>query len=54
MPSHQEIQTVLQDAVYCSECGTQYTERMLEQLEEIGIAYCVYCGKGYKSVKAEV
>ncbi|GAH91157.1 unnamed protein product, partial [marine sediment metagenome] len=41
--------TVLPDAVYCSECGIQYTERMLEQLKESGIAYCVYCGKGYKS-----
>ena len=54
VPSRKEIQTVLQDAVYCSECGTQYTERMLEQLKESGIAYCVYCGKGYKSTKAEV
>jgi len=52
VPSHQEIQTVLQDAVYCSECGTQYTERMLEQLKENGTAYCVYFGKRYKSFKA--
>ncbi len=54
VPSHKEIQIILPDAVYCSECGSQYTERMLEQLREIGTAYCVFCGKGYKSTKAEV
>ncbi|MBY9016770.1 MAG: hypothetical protein KGD68_13855 [Candidatus Lokiarchaeota archaeon] len=53
-PMQKEIQIVLPDAVFCSECGSQYTERMLEQLREIGIAYCVYCGKGYKSTKVEV
>ena len=53
VPSHKEIQIILPDAVYCSECGSQYTERMLEQLKQNGIAYCVYCGKGYKSTKAE-
>jgi len=54
VPSQKEIQIVLPDAVYCSECGSQYTERMFEQLKENGIAYCVYCGKGYKSTKVEV
>ena len=50
-PMLKEIQTVQPNAVYCSECGSQYTERMLEQLAENGIAFCVYCGKGYKSTK---
>jgi len=49
-----KIQTVQPDAVYCSECGSQYTERMLEQLAENGIAFCVYCGKGYKSNTIEI
>lgn len=48
-PVLKEIQTVQPNAVYCSECGSQYTERMLEQLAENGIAFCVYCGKGYKA-----
>ena len=51
VPSQKEIQIVLPDAVYCSECGSQYTDRMLGQLKDNGIAYCVYCGKGYKSTK---
>ena len=54
VPSQKEIQIIQPDAVFCSECGTQYTERMLEQLKGNGIAYCVYCGKGYKSTEVEV
>ena len=54
VPSQKEIQIIQPDAVFCSECGTQYTERMIEQLKQNGIAYCVYCGKGYKSTEVEV
>jgi hypothetical protein len=53
-PPQKEIQIVQPDAVFCSECGSQYTERMLEQLSENGTAYCVFCGIGYKSTKVEV
>lgn len=53
-PMQKEIQIVQPDAVFCSECGSQYTERMFEQLRENGTAYCVFCGKGYKSTKVEV
>jgi len=53
-PQQKEIQIVQPDAVFCSECGSQYTERMLEQLGENGTAYCVFCGKGYKSTEVEV
>jgi hypothetical protein len=52
-PMQKEIQIVQPDAVFCSECGSQYTERMLEQLSENGTAYCVFCGKGYKSTEVE-
>jgi len=48
-PVLKEIQAVQPNALYCSECGSQYTEKMLEQLAETGIAFCVYCGKGYKA-----
>ena len=50
-PALKEVETVQPNAVYCSECGSQYTEKMLEQLAENGTAFCVYCGKGYKSNK---
>jgi hypothetical protein len=48
-PVLKQVETVQPNAVYCSECGSQYTEKMLEQLAENGIAFCVYCGKGYKA-----
>jgi hypothetical protein len=54
IPAQAEIQIVQPDAIFCSECGTEYTERMLEQLRVNGIAYCVYCGKGYKSTEVKV
>ena len=50
-PMQKEVEIVQPNAVYCSECGSQYTERMLEQLAENRFAFCVYCGKGYKSTK---
>ena len=50
-PVLKQVETIQPNAVYCSECGSQYTEKMLEQLAETGIAFCVYCGKGYKSTK---
>ena len=53
-PMQKEIQIVQLGAVFCSECGSQYNERMLEQFRENGTAYCVFCGKGYKSIKVEV
>jgi hypothetical protein len=48
-PMQKEIQILQPNAVFCSECGSQYNENMLVQLKENGIAYCVFCGKGYKS-----
>jgi hypothetical protein len=54
LPFQKEIQIVQPDAIFCSECGTQYSERMIEQLKLNGIAYCVYCGKGYKSTEIKV
>ena len=50
-PVLKQVEAVQPNAVYCSECGSQYIEKMLEQLAEKGIAFCVYCGKGYKSTK---
>jgi putative hemolysin len=42
------------NAAYCSECGGEFTSKMHEQLAERGVAFCVHCGKGYKSKLIEV
>lgn len=44
-----ELQLINPNAAYCSECGTQFSEKMLQQLSENGIVFCINCGKGYKS-----
>jgi hypothetical protein len=44
-----ELQLINPNAAYCSECGAQFSEKMLQQLSENGIVYCVNCGKGFKS-----
>lgn len=35
-------------AAHCTACGSQFSERMQQQLVERGIAYCALCGKGFK------
>jgi hypothetical protein len=44
-----ELQIINPHAAYCSECGSEFSEKMLQQLSENGLVYCVNCGKGYKS-----
>ena len=40
--------------LYCSECGSEITDTMSQQLDMSGIAYCAHCGKGYKSGFIEI
>jgi hypothetical protein len=53
-PIVKKIVMIQPDAAYCSECGNQFTEQMQQKLSENGEAFCVYCGKGYKSNVIEV
>lgn len=48
-PVVSELKVINPNASYCSECGSQFSERMLRQLSENGVVFCVHCGKGYKS-----
>ncbi|TFG16918.1 MAG: hypothetical protein EU531_04905 [Promethearchaeota archaeon] len=48
-PIPSELQMINPNAAYCSECGSPLSEKMLHQLSENGVVYCVNCGKGYKS-----
>jgi predicted Zn-ribbon and HTH transcriptional regulator len=48
-PISSELQIINPNAAFCSECGFQFSEKMLQQLSENGLLYCVNCGKGYKS-----
>jgi DNA-directed RNA polymerase subunit RPC12/RpoP len=48
-PIVSELKVINPNASYCSECGSHFSERMLRQLSENGVVFCVHCGKGYKS-----
>jgi len=48
-PKQSELRIINPNAIYCSECGSQFTSKMQQQLSENGIVYCVNCGKGYKT-----
>ncbi|MHA1194202.1 MAG: hypothetical protein ACTSP9_18280, partial [Promethearchaeota archaeon] len=52
-PVIKQISPIQPDAAYCSECGNQITEQMQQKLHENGNVFCVYCGKGYKSIVLE-
>jgi hypothetical protein len=49
-----EYQLLQQNAMFCSDCGNKFTERMIEQISQNGAAFCVNCGKGYRLHEIEV
>ncbi len=53
-PVIKQVSPIQPDAAYCSECGNQITEQMQQKLHENGNVFCVYCGKGYKSIVLEI
>jgi hypothetical protein len=44
-----ELQEINPNATYCSQCGSEFSEKMLQQLYQNGIVFCANCGKGYKA-----
>ena len=49
--SHLHIQS---DAVFCTECGTKYTDLMIKTLSNKGSAFCVHCGNGLQANPIEI
>ena len=39
---------------YCSECGSEISEGVIQQLATKGVAFCPHCGKGFKSNFIEI
>jgi len=46
-PPKKHVNTVRPEATYCSECGLRFTEKMIQQLNDKGHTFCVYCGNGF-------
>ncbi len=48
------VQYVYSGAMYCTECGSPFSEAMIHQINTKGMAFCVHCGKGLKLASMEV
>ena len=44
-----ELQEINPNAAFCSQCGSQFSEKMLQEFYENRVIYCANCGKGYKA-----
>ncbi|MHA1149228.1 MAG: hypothetical protein ACTSR8_13395 [Promethearchaeota archaeon] len=43
-----ELTAMKEVPIYCPDCGVKLTPRMVELIKSNEIAYCSFCGKGFK------
>jgi len=55
IPVQRTYQTVHPEVAFCSECGSQFSESMVQTLSSRGFVYCIHCGNGFQvnSMKIE-
>jgi hypothetical protein len=44
VPIQKAPQVVHSNVTFCSECGSKFTDTMLQSLSDTGVAYCIHCG----------
>ncbi|MFW9818578.1 MAG: hypothetical protein ACFFE5_03125 [Candidatus Thorarchaeota archaeon] len=44
VPIQKTSQIIRPEVTFCSECGSKFTDTMLQSLSETGVAYCIHCG----------
>jgi hypothetical protein len=44
IPIQKSEQVVHAEVAYCSECGNEFTDSMIQSLSQRGVAYCIHCG----------
>ena len=49
IPVQRAYQNVHPDVAFCSECGSKFSDSMVQTLSSKGFVYCIHCGKGFKS-----
>lgn len=42
-------QTIKPDVAFCSECGSKFSESMVQTFSNNGFVHCIHCGKGFQS-----
>ena len=54
-PVQRTYQTVQSDVGFCSECGSPFSDSMVQTLSNKGFVFCIRCGHGFQanSVKIE-
>ncbi|MFW9876961.1 MAG: hypothetical protein ACFFG0_28030 [Candidatus Thorarchaeota archaeon] len=49
IPVQRTYQTVQSDVAFCSECGSKFSDSMIQTLTNKGFVYCIHCGKGFQA-----
>lgn len=48
-PIQKTYQTVHSDISFCSECGSPFSDTMIQTLSNKGFVYCIRCGHGFQA-----
>ena len=48
-PIQKTYQPVHPDVAFCSECGSSFSNSMIQTLSNKGFVYCIHCGKGFQA-----
>jgi hypothetical protein len=49
IPTQETYQPVNPEVTFCSECGSKFSESMIQTLSSKGFVYCIHCGKGFQT-----
>ncbi len=53
-PVQKNYQQIEPDAIFCTECGSKYTDSMMHTLSNNESVFCIHCGKGFQSNPIEI
>ncbi|MHA2009159.1 MAG: hypothetical protein ACXABO_16295 [Promethearchaeota archaeon] len=54
VPVQKNYQYIQLDAMFCTECGSKFTDTMMDTLSNKESVFCVHCGKGFQSNPIEI
>lgn len=53
-PVRRTYQTVQSDVAFCSECGSPFSDSMVQTLSNKGFVYCIKCGHGFQASSMKI
>jgi hypothetical protein len=54
IPVQRTYQTVQSDVAFCSECGSQFSDSMVQTLTNKGFVFCIKCGHGFQASSMKI